>query len=82
MAKHDGSDSRMGFNRLLDAADLILISEAARPDGLTLLDLQVGKGQTELGDHYTCDELVEAMRFLMRLGLVSPRERVEKRRGR
>ena len=57
-------------DRLIDAADAILEVEARSPDGLGTMVAGAPKA-----GQFTPQELVEAMGFLIRLGLVVPDER-------
>lgn len=60
--------------RLLEAADCLLEAQAKRPNGLALVDVWMGKaGGSPAKGLYTYSELVEAMAFLIRLGVVEPK---------
>ena len=71
----DAQDAGTDPNRLVDAADALLEAAAAKPDGLALVDLWNGDARVAPDHAYTAQELVEAMVFLLRLGLVVPRDR-------
>jgi hypothetical protein len=60
--------------RLTDAADALLRAASAKPDGLALVDLWKGDVAFAPEHAFTAQELVEAMVFLLRLGLVVPRD--------
>jgi hypothetical protein len=60
--------------RLIEAADCLLEAQSKRPNGLALVDVWMGKaGGTPAKGLYTYSELVEAMAFLIRLGVVEPK---------
>lgn len=60
--------------RLVEAADCLLEAQSKRPNGLALVDVWMGKaGGTPAKGLYTYSELVEAMAFLIRLGVVEPK---------
>ena len=72
MSNNRPSDPQAASLRLIEAADELLRAEARETPGERRISLWNGHGARPPHDAFTADEWVEAMAFLVRLGILTP----------
>lgn len=80
-AKDNNRNHEVDPDRMIDAADLLLVAEAQHPSGMGLVEVLEQSQHDSQGRHFTASELIEAMGFLIRAGLVTPRDAGAARRA-
>jgi len=77
MSNNRPSDPQAASLRLIEAADELLRADARETPGEKGISLWNGHGAHPPHDAFTVDEWVEALAFLVRLGVLTPMERPE-----